>query len=353
MRNPRWKWAPIIAALLLLIAQPFLSKFPAAIESVYADGLYKFFAAIISPITSLVPVSFSEVFLYAMIAGAIYWIARGLRRRRFWRALGELASAGAAVLFWFYLVWGMNYFRQPLDRSLQFTGPTQDSVAMRRHIEWAIDEANAGWLTIPEWSLAALDREIEDGYRRVFEVLRMKLPPGKRRPKTPLIPAVLDYTLTSGIFGPLFHEVHLNAHLLPVELPFVLAHEKAHQLGYAREGEADFFATLVCLTSANPSVRYSGRFAVLGRSLQRYSAFADFEEVQKQIWPEVLADFKAVLARVNRYFGPIAELAEKWYDLYLKANQVEQGVGSYQDVVNLLIRWREKNDGALLPEEIK
>ena len=347
MRKSFWKWLPVIAAAIMLLIQPLLSRFPVAIESLYANGLYKLLAAVISPVTALAPFSFSEIFLYVLIAVGVYWIARGIKRRRFWKSLGELIIAGSSVLLWFYLVWGLNYFRQPLDTSLNFTGAPPDSLAMRQHLEWSISETNTGWQSIPEWSLAELDGEIEAGYHRVFSALHMKLTPGKRRPKTPLISAVLDYTLTSGIFGPLFHEVHLNAHLLPVELPFVLAHEKAHQIGYAREGECNFLAVLVCLTSDNPAMRYSGQFAVLGRS--RFHAYATDDSLEKLIRPEVLEDFAVVRRRVERFYGPVARWAEKWYDLYLKANKVESGVESYGDVVSLLIRWREKNSGALLP----
>jgi hypothetical protein len=258
-----------------------------------------------------------------------------------------MAIAASSVFLWFYFFWGMNYFRQPLDESLQFPEATPDSAAFRHYLEWSIAETNAGWMPLPEWSMAELDSEIEAGYRRVFATLDMKLTSGKRHPKTPLIPAVLDYTLTSGIFGPLFHEVHLNARLLPVELPFVLAHEKAHQIGYAREGECNFLAAVVCLTSADPRVRYSGQFAIVGRS--SFHDYAASDSLEKLLRPEVLADFEAVQERVMQYYGPIARWAEKLYDIYLRANKVEGGVENYDEVVDLLIRWREKNGGALLP----
>jgi len=348
MRKPHWKWFPVLAALILILSQPLLSKFTPTIESLYADGLYRFLAAIVSPVTGLFPFSFSEIFLYAIVAGGVYWMLRGKIRRRFWRSLGEIAIAGSVILLWFYFFWGMNYFRQPLDESLQFPEETPDSTAFLRYLEWSIAEANAGWMPLPEWKMAELDDEIEAGYRSVFSTLDMKLISGKRRPKTPLIPAILDYTLTSGIFGPLFHEVHLNKRLLPVELPFVLAHEKAHQIGYAREGECNFLAALVCLTSADPRVRYSGQFAIVGRS--SFHDYAASDSLEKLLRPEVLADFEAVQERVMQYYGPVARWAEKLYDLYLKANKVEGGVENYDEVVDLLIRWREKTGGALLPQ---
>jgi hypothetical protein len=347
MRKSLWKWLLVIAATVLLFAQPFLAKFPSVIESLYARGFYYLLAAVVSPLTALVPLSLSELLIYFIVVGGIYWIVRGIARKKFWRSLGELTIAGSIVVLWFYIFWGMNYFRQPLDVSLQLPEAEPDSAAFRRYLEWSIAEANTGWTPIPEWSMASLDSEIEAGYQRLFSALEMKLTPGNRRSKTALVPAILDYTLTSGVFGPFFHEVHLSKRLLPVELPFILAHEKAHQLGFAREGECNFLAALVCLNSPDPRVRYSGQFGVVGRA--RFHAFEGYDSLAATLRPEVLADFAAVRDRVEQYYGPIARWTQKWYDLYLRANQVEGGVENYDEIGDLMIRWRQKNGGALLP----
>jgi hypothetical protein len=188
-----------------------------------------------------------------------------------------------------------------------------------------------------------LNHAIEQSYAEVFEELDMAHVPGHWPPKFLLVPALLDYTLTSGIFGPFFHEVHLNSHLLPTELPFILAHEKAHGLGFARESEASFLAVLVCLRSSNQAVRYSAYFALLGSLMNRYYFFADADSLRRLIRPEIAADFGSVRSRMEKYMGPLAEFSHKGYDLYLRANQVEGGVRNYGDVVELVMRWRESN----------
>ena len=166
--------------------------------------------------------------------------------------------------------------------------------------------------------------------------------PGKRPPKLLLFRGLFDYTLTSGMFGPFFHEVHLNAELLPVELPFVLAHEKAHQMGFAREAEADFLAALACWMSADSAVQYSGYFSVLGHFWPRAAGFADHDSLRERIRPEVRADFAAVRQRYQKYQGAIADISHKSYDAYLRANRVEGGMQNYHDVVDLIVRWRAR-----------
>ena len=50
-----------------------------------------------------------------------------------------------------------------------------------------------------------------------------------------------------GMTDPFFLEVIVNPDVLPVERPFVLAHEWAHLAGYADESEANFVAWLTCV----------------------------------------------------------------------------------------------------------
>jgi hypothetical protein len=62
----------------------------------------------------------------------------------------------------------------------------------------------------------------------------------------------------SGIFIPFTGEPHYDAHQPASSLPFTLAHEMAHQRGFAFESEANFVAAVVCLRSDHPYIRHSG-----------------------------------------------------------------------------------------------
>jgi len=294
-------------------------------------------------LTSAVPISISEITLYVAVAGMGYFVVKTLLRRSWKDSLGRALTWIAITLAWFYCGWGLNYFRQPIEEQLGFAGsePVPDSLAYRSHLLWSIHSANSHWREMPPWNPEYLDQEIESAYKNLFRDLNLPLAPGERPPKFLLLPAVFNYTLTSGMFGPFFHEIHLNSELLPVELPFILAHEKAHQMGYAREAEASFLAVLVCLASPDSAIQYSGYFALLGRFTRRASLFSDADSLLKTIRSEVWADFKAVRQRYARYSGAIAEISERSYDLYLRTNRVEGGIKNYEDVVELVIRWRQ------------
>jgi Protein of unknown function (DUF3810) len=331
----------IFSLLFWVAALATFSRFPQLVEWLYFRRIYALIAAMLSPLSAAIPFSLSEISLYLGILGAMFWGIRGIVRRRFIRTALELGAGTAFLVLWFYLAWGFNYLRPPIEQQLRLAEVVPDSSALRENFLWCIGQANATWQPVSPWNLPDLDKEIERCYGEVFADLDMPRLSGRWPPKFLIMPALLDYTLTSGIFGPFFHEVHLNSHLLPVEMPFVLAHEKAHGRGYARESEASFLAVLVCSRSSNQAVRYSADFALLGRFINRYRHFAGADSLEQTIRPEIMADFEAVWQRYEKYMGPLAEASQKSYDIYLRANQVEGGVKNYGDVVELVMRWRK------------
>lgn len=332
---------PILIALILLGSFPILLRFPQLVENFYTRHFYAQLTKMLSPLSAALPFSLSELSLYFGIFTALVWGIRGIWRRRIGRTLLALATGLAILVLWFYFAWGLNYFRPRVEQQLHLVEFQPDSLALRENFLWSIANANAAYQTIPPWSLKELDREIDRRYVEVMTELELPAISGRWPPKFLLLPALLDYTLTSGIFGPFFHEVHLNSHLLPVELPFVLAHEKAHALGFARESEASFLAALVCFQSPIAAVRYSACFSVLSSARARYFYFADADSLLRRVRPEVMADYTAVKARIEKYRGPISAFSERSYDFYLRANQVEGGMENYADIVDLLIRWRK------------
>ncbi len=66
------------------------------------------------------------------------------------------------------------------------------------------------------------------------------------------------YLQSSGVYSPFTGEPNYNAIQPDFDLPYVVAHEMAHQRGFAREDEANFIAFMVCTKAAHPYARYSG-----------------------------------------------------------------------------------------------
>ena len=107
-----------------------------------------------------------------------------------------------------------------------------------------------------------------------------------------------------------------------------------------REDEANYLAYLACMVSEDPLVRYSGTMlaliyagnALAGQDMELYG------ELWSMYHPGMVRDFADNSAYWDQYEDTvISETADKVNDVYLKANEQEDGVKSYGRVVDLLL----------------
>ena len=138
---------------------------------------------------------------------------------------------------------------------------------------------------------------------------------------------------------PFFLETLVESDLLPVERPFVIAHEWSHLAGFADEGEANFSGWLTCMR-ADAAAQYSGwlfLFDELANGLSR----ADRAGVAARLDAGPRADRRAIAARLARDVKPqVSAAGWRVYDRYLKANRIEAGAASYAQVVRLVLGTR-------------
>ena len=118
----------------------------------------------------------------------------------------------------------------------------------------------------------------------------------------------------------------------------------AHQLGYAKENEANFVGYLAATTSTDTLFHYStylDLFLYANRDLSvRDSFFA--VSAFRELSPAVKADLQTWRDFVSRHKSFI-EPAISWaYAKYLKANQQPRGLLSYNEVVGNLIAFYKK-----------
>ena len=120
----------------------------------------------------------------------------------------------------------------------------------------------------------------------------------------------------------------------------MVAHEKAHQRGITDEGEANWVAFLACADAGEQVyLRYTAYLFAAMHLIGSASAYAP--EEAKSAWEELgpgpRQDLKALHEFWQRYKGPMAEIADKVNDTYLRSQHVEEGVESYGRVTRLLI----------------
>ena len=250
---------PFILAALVFISVGVAVRNPKRLEYYYSKGIYPRIADLFSGMSSLVPFSLWDIFWIVVIAGIITCIFLALFRKAKWGWLVLRIAQSMALLYaFFYLVWGFNYFRPKLETRIGWQKPKTDEAVFRSILDSMIVHANASCIPVSPADYPVIDQLIEDSYRSNSTRLGINYPNGSRHPKTMLFSSFFAKSGVSGYFGPFFNEVHLNYYLLPMEYPYVLAHEKAHQFGITNEAEANLAAFIVCTTSNDQRLQYSG-----------------------------------------------------------------------------------------------
>ena len=149
------------------------------------------------------------------------------------------------------------------------------------------------------------------------------------RPKQTLLGGYFHEISVAGMTDPFFLETLVAPDLIDAERPFVLAHEWAHLAGYADESEANFVAWVTC-RHGDALAQYSAALTLL--------AYAEPSRPLRDVLdmgPKV--DLAAIRERYRMTNETLRFAAQQGYDTYLKANRVEEGVLSYDAVVQLIL----------------
>ena len=274
---------------------------------------------------------------------------------RFVRMLVRLVILAGAVWNLFYVTWGFNYFRAPLQDRLAVTveaRPKEELYALTVELATLASETRAN-LSEDE---NGVFRYGSGGYREKFSTLpeayavlseREPCFSGKVTAAKPVAWSEgLSWSGISGIYIGLTAEPNVNVDQIPLLQASAAAHEMAHQLGIASENEAEFTGTLACISSSDPEIRYSGLANALilcGNALYRADPGL-YTEARTFYSDAVIRDFRAHNAYWDAFEGPAEETVTQMNDSYLKHNAQESGVRSYGESVDLLLAYREKKN---------
>lgn len=248
--------------------------------------------------------------------------------------------------FIYQLFWGMLYFQEPIIHKL----PKE---------EITLEETKALTVKYLKYckQLRSLVKEDKDGVFEVDDLESVKKEILKQQSRLPGFPdpkssnsinslkpslftGIMSYTGILGYYNPFTAEAQYNAALPATYLPFTFAHESAHQLGYAREQEANFIGYLIGKNSENKELKYSTSYFVL-KSLLNSLAEKNPDFVQLiigQYSPGMKRDRAAEKKFVKEHEGILETFFGFTNDLFLKSNQQEGSV-TYSYFVDLMVRY--------------
>jgi hypothetical protein len=336
------KAAVIVAAVACLL----LPLSPSLIERWYSTGIYPGFQRLLTPLTNLLPFALFDVITLGAAALAVRAIVRAVRQARQlrrWQPLltttVNLATAAAAIYLVFLVCWGFNYRRLPMAARLIVDRSAPGEQAVEALGLQAIEQINA--LYGAAHAAGDVPPLKDERLRAAFDTVQGYLSDAPRavpgRLKQTIYGPYFRWTSVDGMVDPFALEVMANPDLLPIERPFVAAHEWAHLAGYADESEANFVGWLTCLR-ASEAAQYSGWMFLYWQLANEVSG-ATRAKLATALAPGPRADIDAIVERLRRGQLPALQRSS-WahYDTYLKANRVEAGVRSYGLVVTLILR---------------
>jgi len=321
-------------------------QYPDAVEQWYSDHLYRFICYIIRPVVNFLPFSVGDIFYTVVVAlfliGIYKWFKLIFKK--------QFAKSGKLILrfficleiawLWFYVLWGLNYYRPPAAQLLNLNDTTYTIKDVAKVANLIIDSANN---LRSRLDTADLHQTNSDIYTHALAAVNAlgttspKFKPVFNRIKPSMYSFLLNYVGTSGYYNPFTAEAQINYQMPIVDRPFVACHEMGHQTGWAREDEANFAGYAAGIKSPDRLLRYSAYYAGVEEFMRylRRRDTAAHHALRLKISPLVIQDFKTDSAYWTKYQGPAEMMSSIFFDKFLKANNQPQGMRTYNRMIRL------------------
>lgn len=333
-----------------VIAVFVLRHYPLVVERVYSHGIFPVVSVIERYALGWIPFSVGD-FLYLFFGIVlIRWIYKRFktRFRQPKRWIVQAISSLSVLYFCFHFFWGLNYDRLPLHRSLEIENTYSHAglVALTKNL---IERSNALQHQLAKNDTVKVNFPFTNSQIRKLAVQGYTNVSGDypnleyrgRSIKPSLFSVPLAYMGFNGYLNPLTGEAQVNNRLPKFKLPSVTAHEMGHQLGFAKENEANFMACLTTMNHPNPYFEYAGYTFALKYCLREVHAEnpEEAKALSEKLHPGVLKNYQEVKKFWKEHQNPFEPFFKLFYTHYLKANNQPEGLQSYNYVVALLVNY--------------
>lgn len=342
-----------ILSVMIMVA----GRFPQLVENYYATGFYPIFSFGWRLLLGWIPFSVGDILYLFLIIIIIVKIIQTIKRifRRQWtkelllNSLKGLLFVCLVVFVVFYISWGLNYSRKGIAYQLDLDVKPytlQELDTLTGLLQLKLNEL-AAQVTMAERTELKSKKNLFRMGDDAFKVVAVKYPFLKYE-QVSLKPSIFSYAGNflgfSGYYNPFTSEGQVNTTVPVFTRPFITFHEIAHQVGYAKENEANFISYLS--GKEHPSV--SGRYSIYFE-MYRYSVFEIYKRdtsraavYRQKLHPQVIQD----LLELRRFSEKYESVAEDYFmgifNLFLKANKQPAGTASYNQVVAWLEAYRKK-----------
>lgn len=351
----RTKWFWLIAFLSILLIK-LLALHSSYVEKFYTGYFYPLISVILRFLFGWIPFSIGDIcyfvagcwLLYLLIGNISSLFRRKLTGTIVLKRMTRILVALVIIYISFNILWGLNYDRVGIAGQLNLPAADYDTADVILLQEILLNKVNENKEMLirnknvyPSGSqLFKRARHSYDNIAKIYPFIQYKTP----SIKSSLYGSLGNYLGFTGYYNPFSGEAQVNTTVPKFLLPYITTHEMAHQLGYAKEDEANFVGYLAAANSPDTLFRYStylDLFVYANREVYYFDSVLAKESMIKldTAVKEDLAEWRKFNLAHTSFIEPVIT----WiYGNYLKANQQPKGMRSYNEVIRMLIAYYKK-----------
>ena len=352
-----WVFIPLVLAAAMYFLLPY---FPGFTEYVCSRGLFKIVTYPLGLITSIIPVSLTELAVVLALPALVFVIVllavklkKSESRKKTLLSAGKITAGTLSIACLMYMIChGANFYRYPLEKSMELDTSKKDVQQLYTVcVELAKGAAEArAELGTPEDEEYVFSESIfteltrtGSGYKELYGEYGF-LRCAAFRQKPVMLSEPWSYTMIVGMYFPFFAECNVNTAQPDYAIPFTAAHESAHSRGIALENECNFLAFLSCINSEYPEFRYSGYMETLKYCSNELLA------ADKELWADfrqymtngMFVDFAAMNEYIDGHRSKVSEVSTEVNNTFISSQGVPEGTLSYSRMTELVLAYYQK-----------
>ena len=351
-------WLPIILTLLCASINIFSSD-KQLVENMYSTNWYASFSTFYRSIFAWLPFSVGDILYGLAFLFLIFRFIKFCKKifskekrkiyiRNWKKNIIQFYIKIACIYILFNILWGINYNRVGIAAQLNLKIEKYTLEELQAINFILVQKINENKLvlqaknenSINSNSLFLRTKTAYDSASNKYPFLHYQ----NKSVKKSIFAWLCNYVQIDGYYNPFTGEATVNTTVPAFTQPFTTCHEVAHQLGYAKEMEANFVGYIAATSSNDDYFKYStytDLFTYANNTLRIADSTSAFE-YRKLLLPTVIVDFKERRKFAKDHVGKLEPFFRTLYGIFLKQNEQPMGILSYDEVTAFIIAYHKK-----------
>jgi len=325
----------------------WFGSYPRLVEKYYSEGIYPIISRFLRTLNSWIPFSVGDLIYLTLGVLAIRYLYKNWRsiKSKPLLFLRDTTMVFSVVYFMFHLFWGMNYYRMPINEKMGFS-ENYSKGDLINFTAKLVTKTNSVHLSLTnDTSAVAIPYDIKTVYYKTIEGYDLaasfvpELTYKNPSLKSSLFSLPLTYMGYGGYLNPFTNEAQVNSVVPIFRIPTISGHEVGHQVGYSSESATNFIGFLITANNEDPYFRYAARSHALAYCLSELREWDKeaFDILYGDLNEGVKKNYEEIQLFWEKYENPTEPIFKALFNSFLKANNQQEGIQSYNRVVGLLI----------------